>query len=283
MVDCATERFCYLRNLHDKMDDGKTAFENKYGKTFDGPSFPFGTLVEYIPITAKDKSRILQFWLKTLWRFSGCMGVGQVTWWVQILKICKNQKPQKSTSKDSKNMGYSWKKITNFRVQTELQDFLVVQDHHRQQRETPSRKMVLKSKKATKREGNKRCVVHVYPTYNASWRIQVGTWRTYENPKDYQTRQCLGLKLGHNFPRNKNKHKFESGQKDVPNCKQHAATEESTRYSPMTKITSRWLLMLVWNWKRIIYFAVPCIVREESRGKPQTCTNLPMPVRNSQI
>ena len=39
-------------------------------------------------------------------------------------------------------------------------------------------------------------------------------------------------------------------EKKVPHCKQHAATEESTRYGPMTKIASRWLLMLVWNWKR---------------------------------
>ena len=48
------------------MADGKTASEKRYGKTFDGPSIPFGTLVEYIPITAKDKSRIHQFGQKTL-------------------------------------------------------------------------------------------------------------------------------------------------------------------------------------------------------------------------
>ena len=51
--DCAME--------YDKMADGKTAFENIYGEEFDGPSIPFGTLVENIPITAKDKSRIHQF------------------------------------------------------------------------------------------------------------------------------------------------------------------------------------------------------------------------------
>ena len=41
------------------------------------------------------------------------------------------------------------KSITNFRVQTELFDFLIVQDRHRQQRETLSEKMMMESKKAT--------------------------------------------------------------------------------------------------------------------------------------
>ena len=50
------ECYCFLRNVHDKM--GKTAFQTIYGKKFDGPSIPFGTLVEYIPMTAKDEGRI---------------------------------------------------------------------------------------------------------------------------------------------------------------------------------------------------------------------------------
>ena len=39
--DSAMERCCYMRNVHDKMIDGKTAFEKRYGQTFDGPSIPF--------------------------------------------------------------------------------------------------------------------------------------------------------------------------------------------------------------------------------------------------
>ena len=65
--DCAMECYCYLRKVHDKMADGKTASEKRYGKTFDGPSIPFETLVEYIPITAKRTSQeIHQFGQKTL-------------------------------------------------------------------------------------------------------------------------------------------------------------------------------------------------------------------------
>ena len=32
-----------------------------FGKPFEGPIIPFGSLVEYHPITAKDQSRIHQF------------------------------------------------------------------------------------------------------------------------------------------------------------------------------------------------------------------------------
>ena len=68
------ECHCHLRNVRDKMADGKTAFEKRYGQNFDAPSIPFGTLVEYIPITAKDKSRVRQFGKKTLKGiFLGCV------------------------------------------------------------------------------------------------------------------------------------------------------------------------------------------------------------------
>ena len=46
--------------------DGLTAFEKRFGKTCDGPYFHFGSSVEYLPITAKDKSKTHQFVKKTL-------------------------------------------------------------------------------------------------------------------------------------------------------------------------------------------------------------------------
>ena len=39
--DCAMECYRHLRNVHEKMADGKTAFEKRYGQKFDGPSIPF--------------------------------------------------------------------------------------------------------------------------------------------------------------------------------------------------------------------------------------------------
>ena len=54
---------CYtnLRNFQDLLSDGKTPYERRFGQPFQGPIIPFGSLVEYHPIIAKDQSRIHQF------------------------------------------------------------------------------------------------------------------------------------------------------------------------------------------------------------------------------
>ena len=59
---------CYtcLRNVTDLLSDGKTPYVRRFGQPFKGPIIPFGSLVEYHPITAKDQSRIHQFGKKVL-------------------------------------------------------------------------------------------------------------------------------------------------------------------------------------------------------------------------
>ena len=65
--DTSTGRFLgILRNIQDLLSDGKTPYERRFGQTFKGPVIPFGSLVEYHPITAKDQSRIHQFGKKVL-------------------------------------------------------------------------------------------------------------------------------------------------------------------------------------------------------------------------
>ena len=44
----------YLRNVPGLLSDGKTPNERRFGQPFKGPIIPFGSLVEYHPITAKD-------------------------------------------------------------------------------------------------------------------------------------------------------------------------------------------------------------------------------------
>ena len=56
----------YLRNVTDLLPDGKTPFERRFGQPFEGPIIPFGSLVEYHPITVKDQSRIHHFGKKDL-------------------------------------------------------------------------------------------------------------------------------------------------------------------------------------------------------------------------
>ena len=48
-------------NVTDLLSDGKTLHERRFGQPFKGPIIPFGSLVEYHSITAKDQSRIHQF------------------------------------------------------------------------------------------------------------------------------------------------------------------------------------------------------------------------------
>ena len=60
------EGYTYLRNVTDILSDGKTPNERRFGQPFKGPIIPFGSLVEYHPITAKDQSRIHQFGKKVL-------------------------------------------------------------------------------------------------------------------------------------------------------------------------------------------------------------------------
>ena len=55
------ECYTYLRNVTDLLSDGKTPYERRFGQPCKGPIIPFGSLVEYHPITARDQSRIHQF------------------------------------------------------------------------------------------------------------------------------------------------------------------------------------------------------------------------------
>ena len=60
------ECYTYLRNVTDQLSDGKTPCERRFGQPFKEPIIPFGSLVEYHPITAKDQSRVHPFGKKVL-------------------------------------------------------------------------------------------------------------------------------------------------------------------------------------------------------------------------
>ena len=60
------ECYTYLRNIQDLLSDGKKPYERRFGQPFKGPIIPFGSLVEYYPVSAKDQSIIHQFGKKVL-------------------------------------------------------------------------------------------------------------------------------------------------------------------------------------------------------------------------
>ena len=62
----SVECFCYLRNIQDLLSDGKTPCERLLAVPFKGPIVPFGAMVEYHPVSAKDQSPLLQFGKKVL-------------------------------------------------------------------------------------------------------------------------------------------------------------------------------------------------------------------------
>ena len=47
--------YCYLRNIQDLLSDVKTPYERRFGMPFNKPVIPFGAMVEYHPISAKDR------------------------------------------------------------------------------------------------------------------------------------------------------------------------------------------------------------------------------------
>ena len=95
------ECYTYLRIVTDLLSDGKTPYERRFGQPFNGPIIPFGSLVEYHPITAKDhlerKSHLdcSSDTLCTRGEF------GRVTYWSQTLRSWRRWMHRKSTRKDS--------------------------------------------------------------------------------------------------------------------------------------------------------------------------------------
>jgi hypothetical protein len=58
--------YCFLRNVADKLQDGFTAYQNRYHRKFKGKLVPFGAAVSYKPSSPKDLDRLPKFGDKTL-------------------------------------------------------------------------------------------------------------------------------------------------------------------------------------------------------------------------
>ena len=81
-MDC----YCYLRNIQDLLSDGKTPYERRFGEPLKGPIIPFGAMIEYHPISARDLSRLHQFGNQVLpGIFLGCVWYAVRVWKGDIL------------------------------------------------------------------------------------------------------------------------------------------------------------------------------------------------------
>ena len=122
------ECYTYLRNVTDLLSDGKTPYERRFAQPFEAPIIPFGSLVEYHPITAKDQSIIHQFGKKVLpglfLRYALYGGeFGRVTYWSQTLRSWRRRTHLKSTRKDSmRKRWYFPKKMEKSFSQSQMDD-----------------------------------------------------------------------------------------------------------------------------------------------------------------
>ena len=86
------ECYTYLRNVTVLLSDGKTPYERRFGQPFKGPLIPFGSLVEYHPITGEGPVKNPSIWKESLtWivpRIRSVRGwnFGSVTCWLQTLR-----------------------------------------------------------------------------------------------------------------------------------------------------------------------------------------------------
>ena len=62
----STECYTYLRNDTDLLSDGKTPYERRFGKPFNGPIIPFGSLVEYLPYLCERPVKNPSIWKESL-------------------------------------------------------------------------------------------------------------------------------------------------------------------------------------------------------------------------
>ena len=129
-MECCT----YLRNIQDLLADGKTPYERRFGQPFKDTIIPFGSLVEYHPITAKDQSKIHQFGKRVLpGLFLGYAlyagEFGRVTYWLQTLRSWKRWTHRKSTLKDSmQKKQYFPKKMENSFFQSQMDESIFLEE-----------------------------------------------------------------------------------------------------------------------------------------------------------
>ena len=118
-MDCS----CYLRNVQDVLADGKTLCERGFGEPFRGPTIPFGSMIKYHPISAKDLSRLHQFGKKILpGIFLACALIagefGKEIFWLQKLRNRKSWTHQQLSSKNQCERSIDTTKGEEFKFQT---------------------------------------------------------------------------------------------------------------------------------------------------------------------
>ena len=91
------ECYCYLRNIQDLLSDGKTPHERRFGEPSRGPIIPFGAMVEYLLVAAKDLLRLFPVGQESFTSYQVDSSAVYCTWgesgtetsWLQTLRSWK--------------------------------------------------------------------------------------------------------------------------------------------------------------------------------------------------
>ena len=78
------ECYCYLGNIQDLLSDGKTPNDRRFGEPFKGPNMPFGSMVEYHPISAKLRQDCTSLVRKFYLGYSSDTLCTRWGWWVGV-------------------------------------------------------------------------------------------------------------------------------------------------------------------------------------------------------
>ena len=77
----SVECYCYLRNVQDLLEDGKTLYERRFGEPFKGPIIPFRVMVEYHPISPKRPSKNSSIWQEGITRHLSWLRASRGWYW----------------------------------------------------------------------------------------------------------------------------------------------------------------------------------------------------------
>ena len=122
---CETSQIYYLM--------GRRAYERRFGQPFKGPIIPFGTLVEYYTIFAKDSQESISLERKsyldcssdTLWTR---VEFGRVTYWLQTLRSWRRWTHRKPTRKDSMRKKWYFPNKENLFFQSQMDESKFVEE-----------------------------------------------------------------------------------------------------------------------------------------------------------
>ena len=123
------ECYTYLRNVTDLLSRGEAPCSRRFGQPFQN-RIPFGSLVEYYPVSAWTSQESTNLERKShLDTLCTRVEFGKVTYWLQTLRSLKRWTHQKSTLEDSMYFPVADRRIKLYGEDQELRTPTLIREH----------------------------------------------------------------------------------------------------------------------------------------------------------